>query len=366
MAAWHEYKPLETAPSIPAFRSETASVMERVMEQAFPHPSRGRSPGAIQPSLTMPEPSSKTSQVIAFPEPAVCVVDAYLRGLPSEATRQVYAQCIRSFGTFLGDRNFKSASRRDVEAYRAHLEALGRAPATISKHLSALSGLYAFLVDEGEVLKNPVASARRPRLSDTSTRKGITPAETQALLAVCNPTTTIGLRDRALVLTLAVQGWRVSEALGLQVGGLDDEQGHRVATISGKGGKVATVPLAATVWGAMQGWLEAAGISEGAVFVPVLKGGRVQPGCAISAQSAWRRVRFLARRAGISRDLHPHLFRHGAVTEALSRGVPLHQVQDFARHADPRTTRRYDSHRMSLANPTPHVLAAGLTVEGEE
>ena len=308
---------------------------------------------------------SKTGfKVIAFPEAEINVVDAYLRGLPSESTRQVYTRCIRSFNDFLGDHQLRSASRRDVEAYRAHLENLGRAPATVAKHLSAISGLYTFLMDEGEVDRNPVAAARRPRLSDTSTRKGITPAETQALLAVCDPATTIGLRDRALVFTLAVQGWRVSEALGLHVDDMDDEQGHHVATIMGKGGKVARVPLAAVVWSAIESWLSAAGISEGAVFVPVLKGGMVKPGSAISAQSAWRRIRFLARRADLTREIHPHLFRHGAVTEALARGVPLHQVQDYARHADPRTTRRYDSHRMSLSNPTPHVLAAGL--DGEE
>jgi len=44
----------------------------------------------------------------------------------------------------------------------------------------------------------------------------------------------------------------------------------------------------------------------------------------------------------------------------LDRGVPLRDVQDHLRHADPRTTRRYDSHRMSLDNESPHVLAAAF------
>ena len=312
----------------------------------------------------MADDSPNHSQVIAFPEMGVSIVDAYLRGLPSEATRKVYAQCIKSFGGFLGDRHIHAATRRDIEAYRAHLEDLGRAPATVAKVMSALNGYFDFALDEGEVTANPVTSARRPKLSDHSTRKGITPAETQALLAVCDPATTIGLRDRALVLVLAVQGWRVSECLGLDVEHLDEEAGHKVATIMGKGSKVARVPLAAPVWSAIEVWVQAAGITEGPVFVQVQKGGHVHRGRAISSQSAWRRIRFIARRADLTREIHPHLFRHGAVTAALAAGVPLHQVQDFARHADPRTTRRYDSHRMSLSNPTPHVLAAGL--EGED
>ncbi len=314
----------------------------------------------------MPEPSSKTSQVIAFPEAQVRVVDAYLRGLPSAATRQVYARCIRGFKSYLGDRRLQSASRRDVEAYRAHLEVLGRAPATVAKHLSAIAGLYTFMLDEGEVARNPAAAARRPRLSDTSTRKGITKMETHALLNACDLETLIGLRDRALVMVLAIQGWRISEALGLQVEDLGDEQGHRVAEIIGKGNKVARVPLAASVWTAITTWLQAAEIIEGSVFVAVAKGGRVQAGRAISAQSAWKRVRYLAQQADLTREIHPHLFRHGCATAALAAGVPLHQVQDHLRHADPRTTRRYDSHRLSLSNPTPHVLAAGLADGGEE
>jgi integrase/recombinase XerD len=38
----------------------------------------------------------------------------------------------------------------------------------------------------------------------------------------------------------------------------------------------------------------------------------------------------------------PHGLRHSAITIGLDTGVSLRDVQDFARHADPKTTRRYD------------------------
>ena len=94
--------------------------------------------------------------------------------------------------------------------------------------------------------------------------------------------------------------------------------------------------------------------------VAVTKDGIVVPGEAVSQDAAWKRLQSIAKKARVSRHVHARLFRHGAVTTALASGVPLHLVQDFARHADPRTTRRYDSHRASLANPAPHVLAAML------
>ena len=304
--------------------------------------------------------------IVPFPENRIGMVEAFLRGLPSNPTRRVYRHTLRCMDGYMGNRPLVSATRRDIEGYRSHLEELGRAPSTIAKHLAALSGFFAFAEDEGVIDRNPAARARRPKVPDVSPRQGLSSDEVRALLSVPDPGTLVGLRDLALVRVLAIQGWRISEALGLRVEHLGDEQGHKTATIKGKGGKVARVPLAAAVWTAITSWTSAAEITVGPVFAGVKKGGEVIPGRAISSQSAWKRIRFLAGKAGIDRDIHPHLFRHGCVTTALAAGVPLHQVQDFARHSDPRTTRRYDSHRNSLANPTPHVLAAALDVEDAE
>lgn len=307
-----------------------------------------------------------TAQIVAFPETKVSVLDAYLRGLPSAPTRSVYRRVILQFTAFLGERPVLEATRRDVEAFRSHLESAGRAPQTIARALSALSGYFGFAMDEGLLEKNPAARARRPRIPDCSPRRALSRADTMAILAMPDLSTLVGLRDRALLVTLALQGLRISEALGLRVEDLDEEQGHKVARVLGKGAKVARVPLAAATWQAIMTWTKSAGLgAAGPIFVPVLKGGHIVPNKPMSPQSAWKRIGLLARQAGITRRVHPHLFRHAAVTSALAANVPLHSVQDFARHADPRTTRRYDSHRQSLSNPTAHTLAATL-LAGDE
>jgi len=305
----------------------------------------------------MPNTATRQAPIIAFPEVRVGLVDAFLRGLPTDATRKVYGRVLGQFDAFLGECLMTSATRRDIEAFRAHLEAVGRSPATVARAMSAISGFFGFALDEGVVTRDPAARARRPKVPDVSPRRGTTPDEVRALLAVPDPGTIIGLRDIALVTVLAVQGWRVAEALGLEVGDLSEERGHKVAQIIGKGGKVARVPLAAGTWDTIQRWINQACIKTGPVFISVTKGGVVKRGVSITSQAAWKRLRWLSAKAGLGREIHPHLLRHGAVTEALAAGVPLHQVQDFARHSDPRTTRRYDGHRRSLANPTPHVLA---------
>ncbi len=72
--------------------------------------------------------------------------------------------------------------------------------------------------------------------------------------------------------------------------------------------------------------------------------------------SAYGTIRRLAEAAGVGK-LTPHGLRATMVTLALEQGMPLRDVQDSARHADPRTTRRYDRDRWSLNRSAAYRLA---------
>ena len=76
----------------------------------------------------------------------------------------------------------------------------------------------------------------------------------------------------------------------------------------------------------------------------------------------WELVRRLARTAGIEtwQELSPHSLRHSAITFALDVSATLRDVQDYAGHKDPRTTRRYDHARDSLDRNAAYALAAYL------
>lgn len=300
------------------------------------------------------------AEVVAFPEDQVSIQAAFLRGLTTTSTRKVYEHALGVFDGFLGDKELLDATRRDVEALRATLAHQGRAPATICKVMSGLSSYYRFAVEEGVIDRNPVTTARRPKVSDVSPRQALSVPAVKAMFNVCDTSTLVGLRDRAMLTLLAVQGWRIAEVLGLHAEDLGEEDGHKVGTVHGKGSKVQRVPLAAVTWQAIRAWISEADITDGPIFVSVGRDKTPKAGKAITQQAAWKRLRLLAQRAGVRRKVHAHLFRHTAVTEALAAGVALHLVQDFARHADPATTRRYDTHRKALANPAPHVLASKL------
>ena len=82
-------------------------------------------------------------------------------------------------------------------------------------------------------------------------------------------------------------------------------------------------------------------------------------GVRMDRHAATRRLRQLAATAGVRLPrMHPHMLRHTFVTTMLDAGVDLRDVQIAARHADPRTTMRYDRARKNLDRHPNYILAA--------
>ncbi len=155
----------------------------------------------------------------------------------------------------------------------------------------------------------------------------------------------------ALISLLALNGLGVSEAAGADIEDLGLERGHRTLTITRKGGKVVTIPLAPRTARAID--LAIGERTEGPVFLAA-------DGRRLDRHGAGRIVRKTARRAGIAKIVTPHTLRHAFITAALDAGVPLRDVQEAASHADPRTTMRYDRARGTLDRHATYIVAAYL------
>jgi integrase len=155
--------------------------------------------------------------------------------------------------------------------------------------------------------------------------------------------------EHALISLLALNGLRVSEATGADIEHLGLERGHRTLTITRKGGKVVTIPLAPRTARAID---LAIGERTGGPVSLAADGRR------LDRHGAGRIVRKLARRARIGKSVTPHTLRHAFITAALNAGVPLGDVQEAASHADPRTTMRYDRARGSLDRHATYIVAA--------
>ena len=228
------------------------------------------------------------------------------------------------------------------------MQAMGASPATIARRLSALASFYGYALDEGMIERNPVTRIKRPKVSDTSPRLGLDRDELAALLSAAQ---TSGARDHALACLLALNGLRISEALGADITDLSTERGHRTLAIVRKGGRHALVPLAPRTCKAIDAMLS--GRSPGPLFATA-------SAVRMDRHAAGKVIRRLARQAGIAKPISPHSLRHSFVTLALDAGASLRDVQDAAGHADPRTTRRYDRGRHNLDRHPTYTVASRI------
>ncbi len=258
---------------------------------------------------------------------------------------------LRVFFTRCQDRQLPplTAQRHDLELYLRWLQDVRRfKPATVSRRLSVVAGFYRTCVIDGVLEHSPADYVRRPSVPPESPTLGLTHLQFEAMLTAARESS--NPFDFALVCLLGLLGLRIFETVGANIDDLGEEHGHRVLRVRGKGGKVVLVPLPPAVSRAVD--RAAAERSAG----PLLLNGR---GTRMDRHAATRRLRRLAAVAGVRLPrMHPHMLRHTFVTTMLDAGVDLRDVQIAARHADPRTTMRYDRARKNLDRHPNYILAA--------
>jgi site-specific recombinase XerD len=242
-----------------------------------------------------------------------------------------------------------AARRPHLELYIRWMQEIRRFKLlTVSRRFSAAAGFYRSCVVDGLLEHSPAEHVRRPSVPAESPTLGFTHLQLEALLTAArdsaNPC------DFALVTMPGLLGLRIFEATGADITDLGEEHGHRVLRVCGKGAKVVLIPLPPAVGRAVD---QSIGTR---ISGPVLLNSR---GARVDRHAATRRLRHLAAAAGvpITRP-HPHMLRHTFVTTMLDAGVDLRDVQIAARHADPRTTMRYDRARKNLDRHPNYILAA--------
>src|SRR5439155_26478547 len=204
------------------------------------------------------------------------------------------------------ERPASTASREDLEGYLAELRADGLAPSTIARRIAALRALFRHEVLLGSRKDNPAADLPLPRRGRKLPRT-LPPAEAQPLVEAARGTTPRDLRDRALVELLYGAGLRVSEAVGLERGGVDLD--GRLVRCLGKGGKERVVPLGRPAAEALRRYL-----ARGRPFLDRRHRSDLflnAQGGAPTRAGAFLILRRLALGAGLDpARVHPHLLRH--------------------------------------------------------
>ncbi|MEX0836291.1 MAG: tyrosine-type recombinase/integrase [Nitriliruptor sp.] len=272
---------------------------------------------------------------------------AFLAGYRNANTRTSYLQQLRRWFAWCAAHQIDplDVERTHVELYMRWFERQVGSINTVCHGISVLAAFYRWLVQTGLLDTTPIAAVRRPSRDETPRHTRLTRHELADWL---NAAETVGGSVHAMACLLLLNGLRVSEVCGIDIDDLAEERWHHTVIIHGKGDKDATVPLAPRTRAAIE---QATGDrDEGPLLLN-------QWGNRMSRNNAAAAVATLAAHAGITKRMTPHTLRHAAITAALNAGAHLRDVQDFARHADPKTTMRYDRNRHSLDRHATYAIA---------
>jgi site-specific recombinase XerD len=268
---------------------------------------------------------------------------AVLNSLGSQESQRGYRHAIDEFVDWYCSEPRLAFNRIVVMRYRSHLESRQLAPSTINLRLGAVRRLAYEAADCGLLSADLAAGIRRVRgVKKLGVRLGnwLNAEQGQTLWQAPNQQQMKGKRDRVLLAFLLACGLRRHEAVALTLDHLQQREEHwAIVDMIGKGGHVRTVPVPDWVRQQLEGWLNAAAISEGKVFRKVNKAGKVW-GDGISEKVVWHVVKQSAKAIGVE-NLAPHDLRRTCARLCHSAGGELEQIQFLLGHVSIQTTERY-------------------------
>ncbi len=265
----------------------------------------------------------------------------YLRfeRLLSSNTLTSYRRDLEKFTTFLDHKkipDYKNISNEEILAFLENLFKT-QTDTSVSRILSTLRNFYKYMLRNNRIDKNPFSQIKNPK----TPRKEIeilNQKEISSFLESIPCSTYLELRDRAMFELLYSCGMRVSEIVDLKLSDLDIEEG--LARFVGKGNKERITPIGAAAKDCMLKYLSSSrhNIEREYKTDFVFLNNR---GSKMSRQGFWKILKKYACRAGLDKNLYPHIFRHSFATHMLEEGADLRIVQELLGHSSISTTEIY-------------------------
>jgi site-specific recombinase XerD len=282
---------------------------------------------------------------IALPAADLESAAAFARAEKAPSTRQAYRSDFALFRAWCAGKGVASlpASPETVAAFLAHEAERGSAASTITRRCAAIRYAHRLADLEpptnSEKVRATLRGIRRT-VGAAPARKVPVLAETARAMALAAPVGLKGTRDRALLLLGFAGAFRRSELVALNVTDLEETEDGLKITIrrsktdqEGQGETIAIIRGGACCpVKAVKAWLQAAAISDGALFRPVAKGGRLGTQ-RLTDKSVCDLVKAYAVRLGLkAADFGAHSLRAGFLTSAARRGASVFKMRDVSRH----------------------------------
>lgn len=259
----------------------------------------------------------------------------------SKATAHAYVGAIRRFAEYF-HRSPDQLGPEQIREYQLHLIARGLAIKTVMIQMAALRFLFVKVLRRRYSRDDlPLPKSPKRQIPTVLSRE-----EVARLIASAS-----SLRHRTILMTLYATGMRRAELCQLRAEDIDKER-MVVRIRHGKGGKQREVPLSPKLLEQLRIYYGSLKHKTGWIFPSLQQRHRDEP---MTTKAVWHACQCAARRAGITKDVHPHTLRHCFATHLFDNGADFPVVQRLMGHADPRDTMIYLelSTRTLRAAPNP-------------
>lgn len=278
--------------------------------------------------------------------------DAYIKGFKaylqlersmSPNTVEAYLHDIALFASYLIDnedglspQQVRLSHLRDFLVYINKLEFAAGSQARV---LSGVRAFFRYLLLEDVIPEDPSVLLEAPKLK-RALPVFLSLGEIEQLFAAIDHSKQEGQRNRAMLETLYSCGLRVSELIGLKISDLYLDIGF--IKVIGKGNKERLVPVGSTAVSQIKLYREhirshLKTIKPGHEDILFLN----RRGAKLSRVMVFLILKDLAEKAGIKKNIHPHVLRHSFATHLVEAGADLRAVQEMLGHKSITTTEIY-------------------------
>lgn len=258
----------------------------------------------------------------------------------SENSIKGYKNDLYNFQDYLNSQKlqFDAVSTLHIEQYLASDKFKNKRTTTKARSISAIKAFYKYLVLDNYLEESPAQKIHSPK-KEIYLPSILTLEEIDQIISLIDQSNLIGLRDKVIVEMLFGSGIRVSELCHLKLDEIYFDDGY--FKVLGKGNKQRLVPL---------GEVAAADIKHYHLKLKEIKGLNFnkknylilnKSGLQLSRVSVFKRIKYLVKKAGITKEISPHTFRHSFATILIQNGAELRSVQQMLGHESITTTEIY-------------------------
>lgn len=235
--------------------------------------------------------------------------------------------------------NFVSITRSEFERYLLYLKTLGLKTSTLFRKTESVKAFYKFMLIERRIDKNPLSEFSAPKL-ERRLPDYLSFTETEKILDSFSAEDFKTLRTSAIIDLLYSAGLRISEVCNLTIESVNLEQGW--VRVKGKGSKERIVPIADETIKLLRLYLDERNSVLLKKRMDVSDNFFVnRSGKKISRIQIWKDIKNFAKKAGITKNVYPHIFRHTFATHLLQRGADLRSIGEMLGHSSLNTTQIY-------------------------